>query len=135
MAVKFTTLIKMDMNRNAKKEEHLQDGWGCLDENIAIWNYHIEIPCKPDAEENHILVEDLRRKFEEETEYMMSIRNDKVHFSVVASCSDDHVSIEDLYNTVESYTEYLEETLDKHGVKECVLTLELESDISFYIYD
>lgn len=135
MAVKFTTLIKMDMDRNAKKEEHLQDGWGYLEENITIWNYHIEVPCKLDAEENHILVEDLRMKFEEETEYTMSIRNGKIHFSVLASCSEEHISIEDLYNTVESYTEYLEEILDKHEVKECVLTLELESDISFYIYD
>lgn len=136
MAVKFTTLIKMDMNRNADREEFLTGKLGWYEEDISIWEYHLEIPCKADEKENEIFVQALSQKFsEEEADYKVSVENGKNYFSVTASGSDSYEDIEDLYDVAYLYVEYLEEILEEYGIEECILTLELYSDMALYPYD
>lgn len=139
MAVKFTTFIKMDMNRDEKIEqieEHTQEALGCIEEGITIRKYQVKVPCKVDKKENKRLVEALNKKFfEEEVDHTMISKDNTICFTVWTLDGEYQVDIQDLYKTMNVYIEYLEEILEEHGVKRCVLTLELYSDISYYRYD
>lgn len=136
MAVKFTTMIKMDMNRDEEIEKFLEGQCGYFEEEFTIWDYHLEIPCKLDEKENKAFIQAMSQKFsEEESDYKISVKNEKNYFSVTSSWNDCYETIEELYNVSKLYTECLEEILEEHGVQECTLILELCSDMALYPFD
>lgn len=135
MAVKFTTLIKMDMDRDTEREMFMEGKLGELVEDNMILDYRIEIPCKVNKQANDTLIQALSKKFqEEEDSFRVTIIDGKNCFDVHSSYTEFYESIEDLYDVAKLYVEYLGGILEEHSVQECTLILELGTDMILYPY-
>lgn len=142
MAVEYTVMIKMDMDRKtnkkgyikANKQAYMKRSSREVEETITMWYYHVEVPCKVGEEKNKMLIKALDEKFAGETEHTIVVKKDKICCTVLSSCSDYHVTIEDLHGVIEECIQYFGGILEEHQVEECILTLELQSDFNYCVY-